>query len=173
MGRVKTLPNFLTLLRILLLPFIVVLIIGGYYRVALFLFLLSAFTDFLDGFIARKYGQITSLGILLDPIADKLLTSSTLISLAYVKLCDPFSVIVIVGREEAITGMRAIAASRGLVIPASAGGKLKTALIMVSITLILLGVEPWGELLLVISAFVALYTGVLYFYNFFKELKEK
>ena len=173
MGRVKTLPNFLTLLRILLLPFIVVLIIGGYYRVALFLFLLSAFTDFLDGFIARRYGQITSLGILLDPIADKLLTSSTLISLAYVKLCDPFSVIVIVGREEAITGMRAIAASRGLVIPASAGGKLKTALIMVSITLILLGVEPWGELLLVISAFVALYTGVLYFYNFFKELKER
>ncbi len=173
MGRVKTLPNFLTLLRILLLPFIVVLIIGGYYRVALFLFLLSAFTDFLDGFIARKYGQITSLGILLDPIADKLLTSSTLISLAYVKLCDPFSVIVIVGREEAITGMRAIAASRGLVIPASAGGKLKTALIMVSITLILLGVEPWGEFLLVISAFVALYTGALYFYNFFKELKER
>jgi CDP-diacylglycerol--glycerol-3-phosphate 3-phosphatidyltransferase len=172
MGRVKTLPNFLTLLRIILLPFIVVLVIGGYYRVALLLFLLSAFTDFLDGFIARRYGQITSLGILLDPIADKLLTSSTLISLAYVKLCDPFSVIAIVGREEAVTGMRAIAASRGLVIPASAGGKLKTALIMVSITLILLGVRPWGELLLVISAFVALYTGALYFYNFFKELKE-
>ena len=172
MGRVKTLPNFLTLLRIILLPFIVVLIIGGYYRVALLLFLLSAFTDFLDGFIARRYGQITSLGILLDPIADKLLTSSTLISLAYVKLCDPFSVIAIVGREEAVTGMRAIAASRGLVIPASAGGKLKTALIMVSITLILLGIKPWGELLLVISAFVALYTGALYFYNFFKELKE-
>jgi len=172
MGRVKTLPNFLTLLRIILLPFIVVLVIGGYYRVALLLFLLSAFTDFLDGFIARRYGQITSLGILLDPIADKLLTSSTLISLAYVKLCDPFSVIAIVGREEAVTGMRAIAASRGLVIPASAGGKLKTALIMVSITLILLGIKPWGELLLVISAFVALYTGALYFYNFFKELKE-
>lgn len=172
MGRVKTLPNFLTLLRIILLPFIVILIIGGYYRVALLLFLLSAFTDFLDGFIARRYGQITSLGILLDPIADKLLTSSTLISLAYVKLCDPFSVIAIVGREEAVTGMRAIAASRGLVIPASAGGKLKTALIMVSITLILLGIKPWGELLLVISAFVALYTGALYFYNFFKELKE-
>ncbi len=171
MGRVKTLPNLLTLLRILLLPFIVVFVVWGYYRVALLLFLISSLTDFLDGFIARRYGQVTSLGILLDPIADKLLTSSTLISLAYVKLCDPFSVIAIVGREEAVTGIRAIAASRGVVIPASRGGKLKTALLMVSIVLLLLQVQPWGEFLLVTSALVALYTGFTYFYKFFKVLK--
>jgi len=173
MGRVKTLPNLLTLLRIFLLPFIVVLIVEGQRLAALFLFIVSSITDFLDGYIARKRKSITSLGMLLDPIADKLLTSSTLISLAYVKLCDPYSVIAIVGREEAVTGMRAIAASRGMVIPASKGGKLKTLLIMLSIVLLLAGVKPWGEALLVLSALVAVITGALYFYDFFKNLKEQ
>ena len=137
------------------------------------LFIVSAVTDFLDGYIARRQKSVTSLGILLDPVADKLLTSSTLISLAYVKLCDPYSVITIVGREEAVTGMRAIAASRGLVIPASKGGKLKTALIMASVVLLLSGFKGIGELLLILSAFVALYTGFDYFVKFLKELKEQ
>ncbi|RUM41452.1 MAG: CDP-diacylglycerol--glycerol-3-phosphate 3-phosphatidyltransferase [Desulfurobacterium sp.] len=172
MGRVKTVPNILTLIRILLLPFIVVLIVKGKFSFALFLFIISAITDFLDGYIARKSKSITSLGMLLDPVADKLLTSSTLISLAYVKLCDPYSVIAIVGREEAVTGMRAIAASRGLVIPASKGGKIKTALIMVSIVLLLSGLRDAGEILLILSALVALYTGIVYFVRFFKVLGE-
>ncbi|WP_456455629.1 CDP-diacylglycerol--glycerol-3-phosphate 3-phosphatidyltransferase [Thermovibrio sp.] len=172
MGRVKSLPNFLTLLRVFLIPFVVLAIFLEHFKEAFFLFALCGLTDFLDGYIARKRNSITSLGILLDPIADKLLTSSTLISLAYVKACDLFSVLVIVGREEAVTGMRAIAASRGIVIPASKGGKLKTFLIMVSVSLILLGFKRAGELLLVFSAFVALYTGFVYFYNFFKELRE-
>ncbi|WP_457677514.1 CDP-diacylglycerol--glycerol-3-phosphate 3-phosphatidyltransferase [Thermovibrio sp.] len=172
MGRVKTLPNLLTLLRVLFLPFIVVFVVKGHLRLALFLFLVCAITDFLDGYFARRWSSVSQLGILFDPIADKLLTSSTLISLAYIKLCDPYSVIAIVGREEAITGMRAIAAARGLVIPASKGGKLKTLLIMVSITLFLMGHYLLGELLLIISASVALITGALYFYSFFKSLKE-
>jgi CDP-diacylglycerol--glycerol-3-phosphate 3-phosphatidyltransferase len=170
MGRVKTVPNILTLIRILLLPFIVVLIVKGKFYFALFLFIISAITDFLDGYIARKFKSITSLGMLLDPVADKLLTSSTLISLAYVKLCDPYSVIAIVGREEAVTGMRAIAASKGLVIPASKGGKIKTTLIMVSIVLLLSGLKDVGEILLILSALVALYTGIVYFVRFFKVL---
>ena len=173
MGRVKTVPNFLTLLRIFLLPFIVVFIVEGFYGWALFLFFLSAITDFLDGYIARKQKSVTSLGILLDPVADKLLTSSTLISLAYVKLCDPYSVIAIVGREEAVTGMRAIAASRGIVIPASRGGKLKTLSIMASVIFLLSGFRVWGELLLIISAIIALYTGFDYFVKFLRELKEQ
>lgn len=172
MGKVKTVPNILTLIRILLLPFIVVLIVKGKFSFALFLFIISAITDFLDGYIARKSKSITSLGMLLDPVADKLLTSSTLISLAYVKLCDPYSVIAIVGREEAVTGMRAIAASRGLVIPASKGGKIKTTLIMVSIVLLLSGLRDAGEILLILSALVALYTGIVYFVRFFKVLGE-
>jgi CDP-diacylglycerol--glycerol-3-phosphate 3-phosphatidyltransferase len=170
MGRVKTVPNVLTLIRILLLPFIVVLIVKGKFYFALFLFVISAITDFLDGYIARKSKSITSLGMLLDPVADKLLTSSTLISLAYVKLCDPYSVVAIVGREEAVTGMRAIAASKGLVIPASKGGKIKTTLIMVSIVLLLSGLRDAGEILLILSALVALYTGIVYFVRFFKVL---
>lgn len=173
MGRVKTVPNLLTLLRVILIPFIVVLTVKGLYLWALLLFILSSFTDFLDGYIARRQNSVTSLGILLDPVADKLLTSSTLISLAYVKLCDPYSVIAIVGREEAVTGMRAIAASRGLVIPASRGGKLKTVLIMSSVILLLSGFRFYGELLLIASALVALFTGFDYFIRFFKELKER
>ena len=172
MGRIKTFPNILTLIRILFLPFIVVLIVKGKFTFALFLFVISAITDFLDGYIARKSKSITSLGMLLDPVADKLLTSSTLISLAYVKLCDPYSVVAIVGREEAVTGMRAIAASRGLVIPASKGGKIKTTLIMVSIVLLLSGLRDAGEILLILSALVALYTGIVYFVRFFKVLGE-
>ncbi len=173
MGRVRTFPNFLTLLRVFLIPFIVFFIVNGFYSTALFLFLLAAITDFLDGYLARRFKSITSLGMLLDPVADKLLTSSTLISLAYVKLCDPYSVITIVGREEAVTGMRAIAASRGMVIPASRGGKLKTAFIIISIILLLLGKKSEGENLLIVSAAIALFTGVQYFYNFVKALKEE
>jgi CDP-diacylglycerol--glycerol-3-phosphate 3-phosphatidyltransferase len=173
MGRIKTVPNFLTLVRILLLPFLVVLIIKERFTAALFLFVVCAATDFLDGYVARKFKSITSLGMLLDPVADKLLTSSTLISLASVKLCDPYSVIAIVGREEAVTGMRAIAASRGLVIPASKGGKLKTALIMTSVILLLSGWRTLGEGLLVLSAVVAIYTGAVYFYRFLKLLREE
>ncbi|ADU95982.1 CDP-diacylglycerol--glycerol-3-phosphate 3-phosphatidyltransferase [Thermovibrio ammonificans] len=173
MGRVKTLPNLLTVLRVALLPFIVVSIIQGHNLLALVLFTLSALTDFLDGFLARRSKSVTYLGMLLDPVADKLLTSSTLISLAYVKLCDPYSVIAIVGREEAVTGMRAMAASRGLVIPASAGGKVKTVLIMASILLLLAGFREIGELLLIVSAAVAILTGVLYFVNFFKALGDR
>jgi CDP-diacylglycerol--glycerol-3-phosphate 3-phosphatidyltransferase len=173
MGRVKTLPNFLTLIRILLLPFLVILIIKEQFKAALFLFVVCAATDFLDGYVARKSKSITSLGMLLDPVADKLLTSSTLISLAYVKLCDPYSVIAIVGREEAVTGMRAIAASRGLVIPASKGGKLKTALIVASIIFLLSGKKLLGEGFLILSAVVAMYTGVVYFCRFLKVLREE
>ena len=173
MGRIKTVPNILTLLRIFMLPFIVVFTVEGFYRFALTLFVLSALTDFLDGYIARRQKTITSFGILLDPVADKLLTSSTLISLAYAKLCDPYSVIAIVGREEAVTGMRAIAASRGMLIPASRGGKLKTLLIMCSIVLLLSGMRFYGEVILVFSAIVAIFTGLEYFVKFLKELREQ
>jgi CDP-diacylglycerol--glycerol-3-phosphate 3-phosphatidyltransferase len=117
--------------------------------------------------------QTSEFGTFLDPVADKLLTSSTLISLAYVKLCDPYSVIAIVGREEAVTGMRAIAATRGLVIPASKGGKLKTALIMASVILLLSGMRFAGEVLLIFSAVVAIYTGAVYFYRLLKVLREE
>lgn len=172
MGRVKTVPNALTLFRILFLPFIVILIIGENFTFALFLFVIGAITDFLDGYIARRYRSKTSLGMLLDPVADKLLTSSTLISLAYVKLCDPYSVIAIVGRDEAVTGMRAIATSRGILIPASKGGKIKTTLIMVSVALLLSGFKNLGEIFIILSAFVALYTGIVYFVKFFKVLGE-
>ncbi len=172
MGRVKTVPNLLTFLRIVFLPFIVYLIVNGMFSYALFLFLFCALTDFLDGYVARRGKSVTYLGILLDPIADKLLTSSVLISLAYVKMCDPYSVVAIIGREEAVTGMRAIAASRGIVIPASFGGKLKTFLLMVSIVLFLMGLKRLGEGVLWVAVAVAFYTAFKYFQSFLTSLKE-
>jgi len=173
MGRVKTFPNLLTLIRIVLIPFIVVLIVKRMFQFALFLFLISSLTDFFDGLLARKTNTVTTLGMLIDPVADKLLTSSTLIALACVKLCDPYSVVAIVGREEAVTGMRAVAASRGIVVPASVGGKLKTFLITVSVVLLLSGFSIWGEIFLVASAFVAVFTGLYYFYEILRVLKEE
>jgi CDP-diacylglycerol--glycerol-3-phosphate 3-phosphatidyltransferase len=172
MGRVKTVPNLLTVLRILLLPFIVYFIVNGFFPWALFLFLLCAFTDFLDGYLARRGKSVTYVGILLDPIADKLVTSSVLISLAYVKMCDPYSVVALVGREEAVTGMRAIAASKGVIIPASFGGKLKTFLLMLSIVFFLTGFRRLGEGVLLISVAVAFYTAFFYFREFLTALRE-
>jgi CDP-diacylglycerol--glycerol-3-phosphate 3-phosphatidyltransferase len=171
MGRFKTLPNCLTLLRISLLPFIVVLVVQEKFKPALYLFLLCAFTDFLDGYIARRSGSATGIGELFDPVADKLLTSLTLIALAYVRACDPYSVIVIVGREEAVTGMRAIAVMKGSTIPVSKGGKLKTLLTMLSVILLLSQRRTAGELLLIASAVVALLTGLFYFYTLLEILR--
>ena len=162
-------PNVLTFLRLLFIPVIVFLIVQGSYLPSAILFLFSSFTDFLDGYLARKMKNVTDFGKLFDPVADKILTSSVLIALSYKHLCDPYSVIAIVAREEAVTGLRAVAASKGIVLSAGNLGKLKTVLIMVSVVMLLFGFLKFGNFLLLISAFVALYSGAVYFYDFFKS----
>ncbi len=166
----RQLPNILTLFRIFLIPLLVLLIINRSFSISLVLFVLSALTDYLDGYIARKYNSVTGIGMLLDPIADKMLTVSVLISLSYVGLCDPFSVILIVVREQAVTGLRAVAASKGVIIPADRAGKVKTFMIMVSVVLLLMRFTVLGESLILLSAFVAVISGINYFLKFREEV---
>ncbi|WP_078058172.1 CDP-diacylglycerol--glycerol-3-phosphate 3-phosphatidyltransferase [Desulfurobacterium indicum] len=171
--KMSSIPNTLTFLRMLFIPFIVLFIVEGMYMVSFVLFVLSSLTDFLDGYLARRMKSVTNFGKLLDPVADKILTSSVLIALTYKHLCDPFSVTAIVAREEAVTGLRAIAASKGKVLPAGNTGKLKTVFIMFSILLLLSGFKRYGEIFLIISAFIAVYSGAIYFYNFFRVSGEE
>jgi len=119
---VWNLPNSLTLLRIFLVPFLVVVLLtkfDGREYVGLAIFLIAAITDLLDGYFARKYKQVTRLGILLDPIADKLLISSALISLVELGLAPAWMIVIIVGREFAVSGLRTIASQQGVTIAAS------------------------------------------------------
>ncbi|MCX6612144.1 MAG: CDP-diacylglycerol--glycerol-3-phosphate 3-phosphatidyltransferase [Acidobacteria bacterium] len=138
------LPNILTLARIFFVPLVVAALVQehrvysfhlfgfeialGNEMLALVIFLVAAFTDMLDGYLARKWSQITTLGMLLDPIADKLLISASLIALVEVRAVPAWMVILIIGRDFAISGLRSIAMSEGYLIPASDLGKSKMVL---------------------------------------------
>lgn len=123
------LPNALTLFRILLVPLLVVVLLTrfeGSEFWGLGIFLLAAITDLVDGFLARKLGRITRAGIFLDPVADKLLLSAAFISLVELGLAPAWMVVIIIGREFAVSGLRHVAQDQGVVIAASWLGKLKT-----------------------------------------------
>jgi CDP-diacylglycerol--glycerol-3-phosphate 3-phosphatidyltransferase len=158
------LPNALTLLRIFLVPFLVVVLLtrfSGREYAGLAIFLVAAITDFFDGYIARKRNQMTRLGALLDPIADKLLMSAAFISLVEM---DPthvpaWMVVIIIGREFAVSGLRSIAAQQGVTISASPLGKSKMVSQVVAISLLILGHEL-GEFRLI--GMVALWVVMLF-----------
>lgn len=198
------LPNTLTLVRIFLVPLLVVVLLtppwataevvtrlestsfaGWLARlvawlarwrevVAVVIFLTAAATDWLDGFLARRRGEVTTLGTLLDPIADKLLTVSAFISLVELQAAPAWMVVLIVGREFAVSGMRSIAATRGLVIAASPWGKFKTGSQVVAITLLILTntLEQWGRFgflgvaALWVVMILAIVSAVDYFHRF-------
>jgi CDP-diacylglycerol--glycerol-3-phosphate 3-phosphatidyltransferase len=137
-------PNSLTLLRIGLIPFLMVALLWtfvGHEYVALAVFLLASFTDTVDGLWARRQNKVTALGQLLDPIADKLLIVAALICLVGEGGVAAWMAVIIIGREIAVTGFRAVAASKGVLIPASWPGKVKMALETVTLSLLILG-EP-------------------------------
>ena len=141
-------PNVLTLLRIVLIPFLMATLLAsfrGHEFVALGIFLVASFTDTVDGFWARRTNQITTLGQLLDPIADKLLVMAAFICLVEAGHVPSWMAVVIIGREIAVTGFRAIAASKGTVIPATWPGKVKMALETVTISLLILGKALLGK----------------------------
>src|ERR1044071_1391278 len=125
------LPNVITLVRILLIPVFVMLFFTptpDRSLTAAVVFTVAAVTDMLDGYIARRTGQVTKLGKLLDPIADKLLVLSALILLMNVDRVSALVVLLIIAREVAVTGIRAIAAGEGVIIAAETTGKYKMAL---------------------------------------------
>ncbi len=122
------LPNGLTTSRIVLVPLLVVILLTGQSPAwGLAVFIAAALTDLLDGYLARKRKQVTAIGILLDPIADKLLISSAFISLVEMGVVPAWMVVIVVGREFAVTGLRSVAAAQGFSIPAMRLGKLKMA----------------------------------------------
>jgi CDP-diacylglycerol--glycerol-3-phosphate 3-phosphatidyltransferase len=137
-------PNSLTLFRIFLVPFLVVVLLTKFEGKEIWgvaIFLVAAATDMLDGWLARRRGEVTSLGMLLDPIADKLLTSAAFISLVQVQpdIVPAWMVVVIVGREFAMSDLRSVAASQGQIIPASIWGKFKMGSQVIAITLLIIG----------------------------------
>jgi len=152
---VLNLPNWLTVTRIFLVPLVVVVIltkpqfkIAGTHvdneTLGVVVFLLASFTDFLDGYLARKRNEVTTLGKLLDPIADKLLMSAAFISLVEVGVAPAWMVVIVVGREFAVTGLRNIAISQGIAIGASIWGKYKTISQVVAVVLLIVGRKYLG-----------------------------
>ncbi len=178
--QILSLPNGLTIIRILAIPIILLLLFypGQTYQLitALF-FLLVAVTDTVDGYFARRRGLVTTLGKFLDPLADKLLIVTALIALIPARGVPLWMVIVIVGREIAVTGLRGIAVSQEIVIAASALGKYKTVLETVSIFFLILDGEyfsihfhPVGMGFLWVALILAVFSGIDYFQKFLKEI---
>jgi CDP-diacylglycerol--glycerol-3-phosphate 3-phosphatidyltransferase len=176
-------PNLLTLLRIFFVPVLVAALLGdsdwlGRFLFsretwALAIFLAAAVTDLLDGLLARRWGQVTTVGTLLDPIADKLLVSAALISLVDIHRTPAWMVILIIGREFAVSGLRSIAASAGYTIEASELGKTKMVAQVVAIALVIGGVRwpvlsEYGMMAMWAVVLFALVSAADYFLKFWR-----
>lgn len=174
------LPNTLTIARIFLVPIVVVVLLTVEIRTFPFwgasLFLAAALTDLLDGYIARRRKQVTTLGRLLDPIADKLLISSALVSLVQLKIAPAWMVVIILGREFAVSGLRSIAAHEGFSINVSTLGKGKMVTQVAAVVGLILGhkyggwVQETAVWLLRAVVFFALVSMVQYFREFWSKV---
>ena len=171
------LPNALTLVRIFAVPLLVTLLMTkDHMLIAALIFLAASLTDLLDGYLARKRGQITTLGVLLDPIADKLLISSAFISLIQYEIVPSWMVVIIVGREFAVSGLRSIASTQGFAISASELGKIKMVAQVAAITLLILGHQeipllyPFGQFALYVVVLFAIVSAIDYFRTFWNQI---
>lgn len=183
------LPNTLTVARIVLVPVLVSVLLTKFEGrlvmgipvelVAAAIFGIASLTDWLDGYLARRRKQITTLGQMLDPLADKLLISATLISLVQLNLVQSWMVAVIIGREIAVTGLRNLAYSRGVTMPASGLGKFKMASQVTAILLLILGWERMPALLFLGRAAMwvvlasALWSAVDYYQGFQRAMTSR
>jgi CDP-diacylglycerol--glycerol-3-phosphate 3-phosphatidyltransferase len=172
------LPNSITLIRIGMTPVLVVMLLSPDRAMSLasaVIFAVVCATDWLDGYIARKKGIITSLGKFLDPLADKLLITAAFIMLIPLGRVPAWAVALMIGREIAVTGLRAIAVDSGVVIAASNLGKIKTVAQIVCLTPLIVH-YPWfgidfhtiGMVLLVAAFALTMWSGIDYFIGFFK-----
>ena len=183
------LPNILTLVRIFLIPvmiaFLYIDILKYYiyadlsyrYLACLVIFCLASFTDFLDGFIARKYNMVTTFGKFADPLADKMLVFSALAILMVDSVVPVWVFIVMIVREFMVSGIRMLAAEKGQVIPAGLSGKLKTIVTMIAIIVMFLSglhniVYYVGQGLLYLACLLTIISGVEYFWKNRKTVLE-
>ncbi len=174
------LPNMLTIGRIILVPVFMIAILcqipGGMYWAA-GIFIIASFTDFLDGYLARKNNQVTNFGKIMDPLADKLLVAAALICLVQLGDVPAWIAILILGREFAVTGLRSVAAAEGIVVAASKLGKFKTVTQMIALVLLILKANVvalcgynLGMLFLYVALFMTLYSGIDYFVKVGKKI---
>jgi len=183
-------PNSLTLLRIFFVPLLVAVLLGHSPNVILLgyavhfevwgvlILATAAATDWLDGMIARRRGEVTTLGILLDPIADKLLITAAFISLVDMGLVPAWMVVIIIGREFTVLGLRNIASAEGLTIAASSLGKTKMALQVVAACTVMLSrryptLHTLGYSLLWLVVIFAVLSAVQYFLRFWSQVDDR
>jgi CDP-diacylglycerol--glycerol-3-phosphate 3-phosphatidyltransferase len=184
------LPNSLTVLRIFFIPVLIVVLLTRSPNVVLWGFpmhfevwgvlilLAAAATDWADGYFARRNRQVTTLGILLDPIADKLLISAAFISLVDMHLVAGWMVVIIIGREFTILGLRNIASAEGFTIAASALGKTKMVLQVCAVAVLIVGarhpsIRPVATVLLWLVVISALVSAAQYFHRFWNQLDDR
>lgn len=175
------LPTILTLSRIVLIPFFV-LSVYNHPVIGALVFSVASITDFLDGYLARRSGQVTKFGIIMDPIADKFLIISALIVLLDQDLLKAWIVIIIIVREFLITALRVVALSKDIIIKAELGGKLKTTTQITGIICLLLprdflGIDLWGLDIkdigidaILVSLVLAVVSGIQYTVAFWKKV---
>lgn len=181
----RGLPNLLTFLRILAIPLVGWLLTYPGPRqawTAMFVYLAASLTDFLDGWIARRFGLVTTLGKLLDPLADKLLVISTLLMLAVLDRkpdIPGWILVIIVGREFAVTGLRSIAATEGVVLSADATGKAKMLLQTIGVHFLIVHYTYYGVsfheigmIMLTLAAVVGVWSAVGYHVEVFRRLRD-
>ncbi|MBO2516295.1 MAG: CDP-diacylglycerol--glycerol-3-phosphate 3-phosphatidyltransferase [Clostridiales bacterium] len=162
-------PNLLTMLRVILIPVIVLLTGLECFTAAGILFILASLTDFLDGYLARKYDLVTDFGKFLDPVADKLLVLTSMIMLCATRANLPVTfpawlICIVIGRDLMIDGLRMIASSKGTVIAAGILGKIKTTLQIIAVISVIFGAWRWLSILLMAAmGLMTVLSGVDYF----------
>ncbi len=152
------LPNKLTMARIIMVPIVMALMIAQQNIAALIVFAIASITDFLDGYIARKYNLVSSFGKIMDPLADKLLAFGALIAFIQIGIVSVWAPIIIIAREFFVTSMRVVAVSKGKVIAASWWGKIKTNVQLFAIIFALLLYKSYPQLAGILIWVAAIFT---------------